>query len=157
MPAAVRKTTKEPTKAHCRQPNLVWRSNDRFGIEQSTSFYFRGFLFTTNHAAGVAREGYAYGYFLDTETAGLHRESGRFILYSQNEIGAYFTSQVSPARVIPTTTLILYLIKNRLHNTIQLFSNLVKFLIQIQRTHHNAITINRSIKIWNKFLCSTSI
>ena len=108
MPAAVRKATKEPTKAHCRQPNLVWRSNDRFGlksndrfgIEQSTSFYFRGFLFTTNHAAGVAREGSTYGYFLDTETAGLHRESGRFILYSQNEIGVYFTSQVSPARIM---------------------------------------------------------
>ena len=32
MPAAVRKATKEPTKAHCRQPNLVWRSNDRFGF-----------------------------------------------------------------------------------------------------------------------------
>ena len=54
------------------------RAGRRKGIEQSTSFYFRGFLFTTNHAAGVAREGYAYGYFLDTETAGLHRESGRF-------------------------------------------------------------------------------
>ena len=32
MPAAVRKATKEPTKVHCRQPNLVWRSNDRFGL-----------------------------------------------------------------------------------------------------------------------------
>ena len=35
MPTAVRKTTKEPTKAHCQQPNLFWRSNDRFGFNNT--------------------------------------------------------------------------------------------------------------------------
>lgn len=34
MPTAVRKTTKEPTEAHCQQPYLVWRSNDRFGFNK---------------------------------------------------------------------------------------------------------------------------
>ena len=32
MPTTVRKTTKEPTKVPCQQFNLVWRSNDRFGL-----------------------------------------------------------------------------------------------------------------------------
>ena len=30
----VPKTTKEPTKAHNQQLNLIWRSNDRFGIKE---------------------------------------------------------------------------------------------------------------------------
>ena len=34
MPTAVPKTTKEPTKAHNQQLNLIWRSNDRFGIKE---------------------------------------------------------------------------------------------------------------------------
>ena len=34
MPTAVPKTTKEPTKAHNQQLNLIWRSNDRFGLKQ---------------------------------------------------------------------------------------------------------------------------
>ena len=44
MPAAVRKATKEPTKAHCRQPNLVWRSNDRFGLNSHSKVTQKPFI-----------------------------------------------------------------------------------------------------------------
>ena len=44
MPTAVRKAAKEPTKAR-QQPNLAWRSNDRFGFNKRQQYLiFQNFL-----------------------------------------------------------------------------------------------------------------
>ena len=64
MPAAVQKETKEPTKANCRQPNLVWRSNDRFGVkwniysEAECSFGFMAFRVTSRRVGPLRHVGF---------------------------------------------------------------------------------------------------